>query len=833
MMRQRMNTYMVASAVGAVLGLGGTAFGQCTFWSDTECDFVESAWGPYDNTSGSTTTDPNNLIAEALPILGLDGNGVMFPLSVGQTAKVNGKMGRWDVTDEEGNITGVDSDTDWYKFRLTEPARCIIWGIAGNKDGDGIITPWSYNAETGEGNRFRMFVYAADGGDQFFGASSRDPSCLEAKTRLPNGSQASYLYLPAGEYAVGFDTTWAEPADATNPADANYAGPVEISFQVQNIGLGNTSCGVATNACDAPGASPGCKDIACCDLVCQTLPDCCDVAWDESCFDQGVADCGLFRYACDVNGPNPNDCVSNFQWIDMGDGQAKQFAFNLDGATTDGPNDVTRLCGSPMGRDVWYLVGPMPADGNINISMCTNPNNPPEWGLPEDGLTPFDTVMDVYANPDYSVLNGIGDPSNLPADFLGCADDSCDFDGDGEVNFAGPTAIGVVNASAGDFFLVRVGSFYDAYDGETPADAPVLAGGFDVSFVSEPYYNGGSDLSYLGGSYAWYIRTFGRNSTTVGSTAPQDCVVAFTLDQETTFDHLAVGGTPWDGAGYVAPQTIRWKIVTRPQSVDPDTGASQEGFEIYADSVFDVGVDEADILLQGDAPFTLGADPRDVYTQYYGEGVRSKFDVGDQVMQAGDYWLLYTGNNPDTTVRSAIASFFGAAGGTIWGITLPAPDGTDNPFEPLIQRNGPLVGSTVQGSTLGTSGEYRFGQYFRPGLVVTESTEVPDTYVLDESGAIFSSGLALYGLDYEGDPVRDYVINFAMTMLQERFAEPCPGDLDGSSAVDAGDIGFLLTVFGECPGGAPNCTGDLDGSGAVDAGDIGFLLTVFGPCPGA
>jgi hypothetical protein len=60
---------------------------------------------------------------------------------------------------------------------------------------------------------------------------------------------------------------------------------------------------------------------------------------------------------------------------------------------------------------------------------------------------------------------------------------------------------------------------------------------------------------------------------------------------------------------------------------------------------------------------------------------------------------------------------------------------------------------------------------------------------------------------------------------------PCPGDLDGSGVVDAGDIGSLLLLFGDCAGGTPGCTGDLDGSGAVDAGDIGSLLLLFGECP--
>ena len=54
----------------------------------------------------------------------------------------------------------------------------------------------------------------------------------------------------------------------------------------------------------------------------------------------------------------------------------------------------------------------------------------------------------------------------------------------------------------------------------------------------------------------------------------------------------------------------------------------------------------------------------------------------------------------------------------------------------------------------------------------------------------------------------------------------CPGDLDGSGSVDAGDIGSMLVLFGV--GAGP---GDLDGSGSVDAGDIGSLLVLFGDCP--
>jgi len=49
------------------------------------------------------------------------------------------------------------------------------------------------------------------------------------------------------------------------------------------------------------------------------------------------------------------------------------------------------------------------------------------------------------------------------------------------------------------------------------------------------------------------------------------------------------------------------------------------------------------------------------------------------------------------------------------------------------------------------------------------------------------------------------------------------GDLDGNGAVDAGDIGVLLVMFG-----SGNPAGDLDRNGTVDAGDISVLLLNFG-----
>ena len=55
---------------------------------------------------------------------------------------------------------------------------------------------------------------------------------------------------------------------------------------------------------------------------------------------------------------------------------------------------------------------------------------------------------------------------------------------------------------------------------------------------------------------------------------------------------------------------------------------------------------------------------------------------------------------------------------------------------------------------------------------------------------------------------------------------PCPADLDGSGAVDGGDLGLLLSSWNSSTGGAA----DLDGDGVVGGGDLGLLLASWGAC---
>ncbi len=55
---------------------------------------------------------------------------------------------------------------------------------------------------------------------------------------------------------------------------------------------------------------------------------------------------------------------------------------------------------------------------------------------------------------------------------------------------------------------------------------------------------------------------------------------------------------------------------------------------------------------------------------------------------------------------------------------------------------------------------------------------------------------------------------------------PCPGDLNGTGAVDGQDLGMLLGVWGAGSGTAM----DINRDGVVNGADLGLLLSAWGPC---
>ena len=67
---------------------------------------------------------------------------------------------------------------------------------------------------------------------------------------------------------------------------------------------------------------------------------------------------------------------------------------------------------------------------------------------------------------------------------------------------------------------------------------------------------------------------------------------------------------------------------------------------------------------------------------------------------------------------------------------------------------------------------------------------------------------------------------FIVQIVGAVVAQVCPGDADGNSAVDLGDVNTVLFNFGSVV--TPGTNGDVDGNGTVDLGDLNLVLFNFG-----
>lgn len=75
-------------------------------------------------------------------------------------------------------------------------------------------------------------------------------------------------------------------------------------------------------------------------------------------------------------------------------------------------------------------------------------------------------------------------------------------------------------------------------------------------------------------------------------------------------------------------------------------------------------------------------------------------------------------------------------------------------------------------------------------------------------------------------PGADPVLGAAFSGIQIRIIEDCPADVDGSGAVDFGDLLDVLSTWGLCPG----CPTDLDGDAIVGFSDLLIVLSSWGSC---
>lgn len=101
-------------------------------------------------------------------------------------------------------------------------------------------------------------------------------------------------------------------------------------------------------------------------------------------------------------------------------------------------------------------------------------------------------------------------------------------------------------------------------------------------------------------------------------------------------------------------------------------------------------------------------------------------------------------------------------------------------------------------------------------------------YRLDSGDFLYTGGTRIDRIDDKSASTTNLVNQLGTSFRWiSRFTlpGPCPGDVDGSGAVDAADLAALLAAWG-----GKSASADLDGSGAVDAGDLALLLGAWGPC---
>jgi len=762
---KRENLFASLAAFASLTGFASLCYAQCD--TTTSGDFADTAWeynvdADYDGVDDPDENGGCNLGDPAFLEMGTIG--------VGNSKRLTGLTGNYIGTDE-----GRRRDLDWVRFTVTQ-ACYIEVSVAMSKGGTPFSAlndpptqsvvfvatgPSGTDAATYCGDEGALFIYGQ-------GLTTDCPQIVEAT--FPNGSTSTKVPVPAGTHMVVITTPFG------SDTDDRYDGPVNYAMDLNVVALDNASCGTSTNSCVEPNTTPGCNDALCCDTVCQFNPDCCNVAWDATCIDVGVQECGLFVYECVTNASVPNDCAGSAAFIDASV-LPITFGFDASQATNDGPNNVNALCSSNTTRDVWYVVGPLPYDGELRASMC------------ELGNT-GDAVLSMYAlglDADTGApISSLADGSTLPNLYIGCRDDVCDDDGDGQLDFGGPAGINMLGVASGEYYLIRIGSFLDA--GQDPNDPTIagLTGSVNVSFRAALYGNGlQSALVRADGTNVNLGWISGYASST--NTKRWMFVPFFTTETATIngFDFTAFGSD----AGVA--DLVAWKIIAR-NSADADHG-------LFGRPFGDGNFDASQVLFEVSEPFDIEAyaDIGDRYGQRYFVDMSTPFELA-----AGDYYFTCYGDN---TAGSADGVYFAWLSYGIEGIPdlyLASLSGAGDADQNGDGAADPrVVGKAFGWRGVGAGPSVRAYQVFD----ADGTTETYKTQAADNAGLAYQPAFTI-----KGD-----------------LAAACFGDIDGSGEVDNGDVAFALLDYGPCPG----CATDLDATGEVDFGDVALILLSTGPCP--
>ena len=746
-MKRRFNIFAGLAACTSLTGFAHLCYAQCDTSAQSGDVVTTDGWehivdADYDGEADPDANGGCNLGAPTFTNLG--------SLSAGSVKRIRGVVGNY-TTDAGGN----SRDLDWCTFNMSAPGYITV-SLSMSKDG----VPFSTNGA--DITQSTLFIaqgpaiaddaaYCNDAATVFIYGENLVGDCPQvAVYQFPNGADSSKIPMPAGRHMVVVTT----PFNA-----AAYTGPIDYAVTMEVLALDNAVCGTSTAACTEAHSGGGCNDAACCDLVCGFDSNCCSVAWDQSCVDKGVTECGLFIYNCSPGAGAPeNDCAGAATFIDASV-LPLTFGFDATNASNDGPNDVNALCSSNTTKDVWYVVGPLAYGGELRATMC---------GLGNLG----DAVLSMY---DLGTESTISDGSMLPDMYIGCRDDVCDDDGDGTLDFGGPAGIQMIGVLKDNYYALRVGTFLDA--GQDPTVPAGLIGSLTVSFRATVFTNGLQQA--LGKSDGSNVN-LGWISGWASATNPKRWMFVpwFTTESATIngFDFTAFD------SGNGATDQVNFKIIAR-DSASSDHGAFGRPF---GNGLFDASA----VLAEGTEPFDINgyADVGDRYGQRFFVDLSTPFDLA-----AGDYYFTTYASNSGGSDESFAWLSYGVEG--IPGQILTTTANTTATDVPTTAYTGFAYGWRGVGAT--------------PTLIayqVMDNATTP-TYAVqagDPAGLEYQPAFSLKGDlanacfgDIDGSGVVDNG-DIAFALLDFGPCPGCPSDLDGSNETDFGDVALILLSTGPC-----------------------------------
>lgn len=617
-----------------------------------------------------------------------------------------------------GGTVGADTsgrDLDWYSFDVT--AGCYVNISATMTDPAGA---------------------AAVGNLLVFTGTFTDPATPDCNSPLGFAyncpATVTEFFAQPGRYMVIITTRFATDTPAGLPCNSPY------TITVSSRPLANPSCGSPTSG-DCLTATPttgGCQDAACCDLVCNANPLCCDIAWDAGCVTIATTPapggCGLFLYSCPpAAGAPANDCATSAQAVAFN----QLTAFNNAAATTDGPNNGT--CAAGTLKDVWFVTQ-APDNGNITLT-CNSPGQ--------------DVVLHVHGLGTSSTIDG----SLLVDNFIGCVDNLG----------LGGEAVTLTGCVSGEYYLWRVGQWND------PAAGTAGAGDVTFAFEQTVWSTGNhAPICPPGGA----ATNLGLSSGAIGATLPQRWLAApFVVN-----DPDGSGpSTKWrvttlvpEGfqPGGTLNERMNWILWSRSGTTAPNYATNQiaSGSVVYGALG---GNGEAYI----DVDFELnpGTYYLTVFASAFGNPCRA---------------------NDGQTVYSNFAWFVGAPNGlafnngTTWYQWRSAVQPGSGPADEVVVVNttNPCEGGTAAGFTLynGLNGAY-----------VNCTSQQIDQTVYSPAFTIFGAPVVVAN-PCPADLNNDGVVGPAdLSVLLNGWGGTTP-DLSGDGQVGAADLSIMLNAWGAC-----------------------------------